>query len=385
MQYFSKTRLFFFLFVSICLVLICQTQSYAITGRCDNCHTMHNMQDGNAVDVNGPNNQLLLRTGCLGCHKDSSLLVTLGTSVAPGVYNTNDPNDYLAGGTFGFMDDPTADNKIADTYAHNCNVPGITNNIDEVFEAQGQVPGYNVNGANWNLATNSLTCSGKYGCHGSPTIKGPGNTNPSEDLDAWAGIKGAHHSNRGTARTISSEINTRGGSYRFLVGIAGYEDPNWQHPDSLLDDPNNHNEYKGSTNLTSTDTISSLCARCHGVFHADPNIKSGGRPAEGDSGSPWLRHPTDISLPNDGSLEYASYNFGNGYSVQAPVGRTNPDHVSNAVNPSGTSDDIVTCISCHRAHGSNQPDLLRWDYNAMVAGLSQESDGGCFVCHTGKL
>jgi len=54
--------------------------------------------------------------------------------------------------------------------------------------------------------------------------------------------------------------------------------------------------------------------------------------------------------------------------------------VSSVVTP-GT--DRVMCLSCHRAHGSPYLDMLRWDYNTMIAADSTKS-GGCFICHTNK-
>ena len=92
--------------------------------------------------------------------------------------------------------------------------------------------------------------------------------------------------------------------------------------------------------------------------------------------SPFQRHPSDIVLPLGG--EYGSYT---NYSVEAPVARTMvPDVPSDGVTP-GT--DAVMCLSCHGAHATNYPDILRWDYTGMVAGGGSNTSG-CFVCHTTK-
>ncbi|MFC1513206.1 cytochrome c3 family protein [Thermodesulfobacteriota bacterium] len=46
---------------------------------------------------------------------------------------------------------------------------------------------------------------------------------------------------------------------------------------------------------------------------------------------------------------------------------------------------VVMCLSCHRAHGSEYPDMLRWDYNTMIVNDEQGATGtGCFVCHSSK-
>ena len=122
--------------------------------------------------------------------------------------------------------------------------------------------------------------------------------------------------------------------------------------------------------------MSYLCAECHGDFH--DKVADDAAYVVGD---PWRRHPTDISLPN--STEYSVY--GN-YSLITPVGRATDGLLASSksgVDESGTIEDIVICLSCHRAHGSNQPDLLRFDYDDMQAGNSDKS-GGCFNCHTTK-
>ncbi len=57
----------------------------------------------------------------------------------------------------------------------------------------------------------------------------------------------------------------------------------------------------------------------------------------------------------------------------------------NGLGRGKVSSPIVTCLSCHRAHGSPYADLLRWDYDTMIAGNAGDATGkGCFVCHTTK-
>jgi predicted CXXCH cytochrome family protein len=74
-------------------------------------------------------------------------------------------------------------------------------------------------------------------------------------------------------------------------------------------------------------------------------------------------------LPNSG--EFASYTT---FDPEVPVGR--PDFTgwtgpSSTVTP-GT--DLANCLSCHRAHGSPYPKMLRWDMT--------DRTGACATCHT---
>ncbi len=219
-----------------------------------------------------------------------------------------------------------------------------------------------------------FTCAGAAGCHGRRTPNGDSGV---------VSLKGAHHQNVDGKCDTADEVAN---SYRFLYTVKGFENMGTHKYENF--DENNHNEYFGATSPAITDaldcnschdtsemtimapgnTISGFCGTCHGQFHAENNI--------GGSSSPFIRHPTDIVLPSDG--EYASYET---YSVEAPVGRTTvPDAISSVVAP-GT--DVVTCLSCHAAHATNYPDLLRWDYDAMIAS-GGGSDTGCFTCHTQK-
>ena len=113
----------------------------------------------------------------------------------------------------------------------------------------------------------------------------------------------------------------------------------------------------------------------------------------GPGASPWLRHPTDFSLNDVSTTEYAAYNGAAvpgaaSYSVVAPVGSVNVSAVLSQVDVTqgaATNNAIVTCISCHRAHGSPYSDLLRWQYDEthILAG-GGEGNVGCFICHTTK-
>ena len=164
--------------------------------------------------------------------------------------------------------------------------------------------------------------------------------------------------------------------------MIGIEDGNWEQTKSDLD----HNEYKGGV-LTSSGghdgdrSMADYCAGCHQKFHDSDFV---------GTTSPWLMHPNNYALPDDSEKEYRLYNTQEGttkgpYNPQAPVARpelTDWTGPSSTVTP-GT--DQVFCLSCHRPHGTPNKDILRWDYDGMVAGTTGATAGtGCFVCHTTK-
>jgi len=177
--------------------------------------------------------------------------------------------------------------------------------------------------------------------------------------------------------------------------VKGLEDPDWQQTLS----PTDHNEYWDIwTYGLDNGGISRFCAACHGLFHStrygpwsgNGGFKSG--PGGGWHTAPWFRHPAGIYFPDTG--ETSKYNTdGSGpdgvpgsYNPIAPVGRQDIDSISSPSSTIvvGSSGDMVMCLSCHRAHGSPYPDMLRWDYlNTCEAGQSN-ANCGCFICHTTK-
>ncbi len=364
------------------LLLVTYGSSYAISGACVNCHTMHNSQDGTRMADQDTPYGYLLRAGCISCHTGATGATNSYT--APIVWHTTAPTGQgaaktLAGGDFYWVADSGGN---TDSMGHNVNgiaiqdgalglnPPGWHTGATPDQLADGQI---NAAGATW---LTQLNCAGTYGCHGVHNAAGD-----------FPGIKGAHHANTGGTSTQANSPTTVGGSFRFLGGINGLENSQWNWGETTA----LHNEYNGTNDTSARDqasttyankrTISYLCAECHGYFHS--------RIDDTTVGTPWLRHPTDIVLGRGAGTEYSAYNpdASNAYSLEAPVARpTVPATSSATVLPNDSSGDtgaIVMCLSCHRAHGSNQADLLRWDYTTMVA-ASGTADTGCFTCHTTK-
>jgi predicted CXXCH cytochrome family protein len=326
---------------------------------------MHNSQDGVEVVTGGPY-EALTKGDCLGCHGQGTANNII-TNI-PQVLHSNTTD--LAGGNFAYITGlktrVTADQNTA---GHNVRDLGATYQESVLTSPPGDENATGITNAN-------LTCAGAYGCHGDRSKSG-----------SFAGVSGAHHGDDSVLKFGTIDETAQGGtvatSYRFLLGVKGGEDDDWQNTATASD----HNEYKGAvgtgTESTATSpgggTISGLCAECHGNFHGP-----GTAGEDIGTASPWLRHPTDVVLPSSG--EYANYNpdaaVAGEYSLEAPVARqTIPTLASSSTVTPGT--DVVMCLSCHRAHASPYADILRWDYTQMIAGTGT-SDTGCFICHTSK-
>jgi predicted CXXCH cytochrome family protein len=342
---------------------------------------MHNSQDGSAIDAAGPSRSLTIG-GCVGCHTgtndgtNSNIPFVNQTGAPSYVSGAGATNPTLAGGSFYWVD--TAGG-ATDSKGHN--VVGIAG-ADAIL---GQTPpAFNATtagevgiGTSWSTAGNQLTCAGTYGCHG-----------PHVAPDDFTDLSGAHHGDDSVidGTTIAS-------SFRFLEGIIGVEDPDWEYSASTTDRNVYHGEARTDASLNADKaTISYFCSTCHGDYHAGAGVVYGGSTI---GTNPWLRHPTDYDMAaTDQTAEYRGYTT---YSVEAPVAAdttTTVNSISAQNTALGTMANatptanaaIVTCVSCHRAHGSPYADLLRWDYAGMDAGTTVTANAGtgCFNCHTTK-
>lgn len=329
-----------------------------VTGVCVNCHTMHNSQGGVAVVAEGPQKFLVNKAGCIGCHgqnpSGASNIISLGN--VPQVLHAATTD--LAGGNFAYITGAKTrgTGTTSNTAGHNPIDLGTNETV--LTSPPGDQHTTGITNANF-------TCSGAKGCHGNRAVE-----------DKFLAMKGAHHTADGVLKFGTISEDGQGGStglsYRFLMGVKGGEETSWTNASSTQ-----HNEYKGATSMGASsatspagNTISGFCAECHGNYH-------GATTSEVGTASPWLRHPTDTSLPSSG--EYASYTT---YSVTAPVARTTiPNSPSGTVTPSGTIDDILMCLSCHSAHASPYYKMMRWDYKSATLSVAIS---GCNVCHTSK-
>jgi hypothetical protein len=313
----------------------------------------------------GPNS-CLTRGTCLGCHGQggASKIVTIGGSQIPQVSHTDSTD--LAGGNFGHI------GTGGDDRGHNVIELG---NVDGVLDGP---PGPINQFSHDSLVTDAnLTCAGYKGCHGNRYFS---------TYAGVEGIKGAHH---GNVDGVCDDPTTVAKSYRFLYGVKGLENTTdkWQNKDAT-----SHNEYYGATTPlvlgcgggevschdgTPNNSVSGFCGSCHGNFHTLTGAGMGSTEGIGSStSSPFQRHPTDIVIKDSGEYAVANRTF----NADAPVGRTT---VPASVITAATANDVITCLSCHAAHATNYPDLLRWNYDDMNAG-GGGADTGCFTCHTQK-
>jgi len=101
--------------------------------------------------------------------------------------------------------------------------------------------------------------------------------------------------------------------------------------------------------------MSAWCANCHGNFH--------------DGNGALLKHPSGVAMGASIAQTYNLYNGtanqtgGNAATAYVPlVAFEDPAMtVTSTAGPTATSQ--VSCITCHRAHGTSEPSMGRWDFN----------------------
>lgn len=405
----KKARRFLLLSIlSLTGATIFTSPAQATMGNCSDCHTMHNSQNSAVMryDTGATPLANLLRSTCYGCHARAGAIapniLDIGSSRIPQVYHNDGVGGDLAGGNFAYIDNYGGagyGSGASDGKGHNINgLGGIVTDANLAYPPGGilRIDHY---GPTSHIQSSNLTCAGepnnqgRWGCHG--------NRN-SSTLGLPGGIGGAHHTNQSGSLTPAWDTEGRAGyAYRFLVGVWGYEDTDWQNTTG----PNDHNEYWAQAQPARLDgcglqggchgqggvrpphsTISEFCATCHGNFHtlgwadlAEAEDRPAGVGNDPTGANPWLRHPTDFALPAGG--EYASYGS---YNIAVPVARNTNGYAAPPA-PSGvvTNTNVsVMCLSCHVAHASDYEDMLRFDYSLMIRGGAPGT--GCFACHSYK-
>ena len=337
------------LMVAVGLVfLVCSPSLAAVSGQCSNCHTMHNSQAAvpmvfNTADPTVPLSALL-RSDCLGCHTTDASDPLDNTDLYPYVMTSADTfsdNNCLAGGFFtqdtvDNQDNNSDNNHTLGSQALPAGYAGLAN------DAQGLGNFYT-----GDTEAAGLSCGGSNGCHGVHNVV--------DDMEA---ISGGHHGDSSVYRMlfVGNFIATDG---VLGTGASDYEEDLIATPN--LADP--HNLYSAGVDDPS---ISEFCSICHGDFHNES-----GSTADTGAGSPWIRHPTDVDIPGTWAI---------GNEANALTG---DDYKNNPVGYDGGTSEIgerrVTCLSCHRAHGTANNDLLRWAYSTQQAGSTITY--GCLGCH----
>ena len=231
----------------VCLVagafLLPAIAGAAVNGPCVQCHTMHDSQDGAAVNAGGPQDNLLRGTGCVGCHATGAGngAATGVAAAAPNAPQVDDATNTNSAGYF--SKGPGAD-------ANEHQVADFTAELADTAMAGLTAPG-------GTFAVGAAAASPNLGC-------------------ATCHTRSAHHNTpANTYRMLGNDFNMAVQTESLTYGVRA---------DAAAG--------IGNTSATKYDAtaMNIVCAGCHGTFHTAQ---------AGSAAGLWERHPTDIQVVNN--------------------------------------------------------------------------------------
>lgn len=309
---------------------------------CTDCHTMHfSMQhnwdgttpvptaggaNGNWLGASGPNQYLLKAPAnqlCLSCHD--------GQTFAPDVLGVNTNASPTQGRAAGALNNPAQGSPYDQWKGHT---------LDSTTVPPGFNPTLVGAPAAWYDNTQGLECISCHSQHGSATsyrnlgsysLGGAaasarptyviGTTN-NATMDVWINIPAPYTANSGNAATFNPYYDTASVSY-------------------------NRNDATVGTTHTSN-RMDTFCATCHGNFHGgagDANIGATAAVLDG-----FIRHPTSqVTIGASGTQGYGGHS-----ALSRYTGATTKVKVY-ASDRAGYTDATPGCVSCHKAHGNQNP------------------------------
>lgn len=337
---------------------------------CTDCHTMHfSMQhnwdgstpvpttpaaDGNWLGATGPNHYLLKLPAnelCLTCHN--------GQSFAPDVFELNFNASPTAGRMAGALNNLTSAAPYETYKGHT---------LDTTDLPPGYDPG-SIGPGNPYPAGTQLECINCHAQHGPPASYR--NLGPfGWGFPIWSQARPTYEISLTQDSTKDVQIYIDPLTYTPNSGSAATFNPYYDYANIA------YNRVDGTTsggNLYAN-TMENVCGTCHGGFHGGPedaNVE--GVPA-GAGFDEFIRHPSSIIIGLLGgghsSLDYYA----------------NPLNVSKvkvyADNQTTWGDASPGCVTCHKAHGNQNP-FGMFFLSATAAAISEE--GGYAVAGNGVI
>jgi len=339
---------------------------YGTTLTCNDCHSMHYSQTHDFTDnasgtippltssvgaTTGPYKKLLhgdsVSNACLACHNSSTSY--------PDVFQAN-------GGTQTYVRQAGALN----------NLSSAGSGTEDYYKTDGHTLGNTSNPPGKTFDTGGegdagLDCGDCHNVHGSTNFRNlllkPGGV--SSDLAITYGAATTNLTD--VANTWVAGLANFPASY----GVGGV---NFQRP------------------VAADSATGAWCNGCHGGFH-DVDSESGTT-----TGTEWLRHPTGGAeigavaddthssgiqfVDNDNVTKVMSANA----QWTNAIGMVATTVLGGSETTADASDEVVTCVSCHKSHGNKNPFGLIYMAGTATATLTEEGDGGtikdlCQQCH----
>lgn len=305
---------------------------------CTDCHTMHFSQthnwdgstpvptdpaaDGNWLGASGPNHYLLklpVNQLCLTCHD--------GQTFAPDVFGTNFNASPSEGRMAGALNDASLGAPYEDWRGH-------------TLDSTDPPPGYNpaVIGAPAGFydPTGGLHCVSCHAQHGPTTAY--------RNLGPFS-LGGAAGNARPTYVIGTTNVDTQD----VWIDIPSPYTPNSGNPavfNEYYDYANvNYNRNDGTSGTVQrANRMDTFCGACHGDFHGGPTDTTVGGLVSGAGWDEFIRHPSAVTI---GLLTGGHSNLSRFQNASTKV-KVYSDQ-ANWVDAS------PGCVSCHKAHGNQNP------------------------------
>ena len=358
------------------LALGVSTTSYAFhaggVAECGGCHSMHEAAPGGVYLLVGTDQS----SACLSCHERD-------TDTGPSSYRVNSPQAQPSttppihrspGGDFAWLrksySSSTTSTSIEQGSTHGHNIVAVDK-------------GYLASDANFATAPGGTFPTTSFGCHSCHDPHGKYRRDSTGAVATSGGpiiASGSYAVTTSGGATDPPAAGLALGAYRLLAG-AGYTPNTGPAPGftgvPMAKAPNTYNRTEAATEtrvaygVKTTGghaTWGNWCGACHPGMHSTGNYV----------------HPVDQNLGTTIADNYKNYVSSgvattggtNGYTSLVPFASdasatydgtlaplaTNTYAYNAGPGPAGT--DQVICLSCHRAHASGFPEMLRWNMNA---------------------
>ncbi len=360
------------------------------TGACEGCHTMHNSLNGMATSTTGVTSQYLLlgsddSSTCLNCHMGPAG----GYRIMSSAYGPQGmPGQMTPGGDFAWLN-------ITTSYITSTLLGGVNS---------GTRHGHNIVATDYGLTASvvlltapggtypsaSLGCTSCHDPHGATRVNGLyqfATAAPGQNVGPITG-SGSHGTNLPTASTSV-------GVYRLLGGVnylpASLKGTNlaFTNPPPFAFSPliANRSEAVTDTRVAYGSGMSEWCANCHPGLHGDSyptnyphpsgnimanNLTSALSNVDSEGITIATRYNNYIATGNLTGSASSSYTsmvpYEEGLSMNST---TYADLATRAVNDGSQKggpgyyasggNERVMCLTCHRAHASAWPVILRWN------------------------
>ena len=326
---------------------------------CSQCHTMHGTQGGQSLIYGGANAiyPKLLRQAnilqlCLYCHDGNQ--AGMSSPVPPDIWG---PTQNVTNGPSG--------GNLCSSGSEPANPPCSDTTISHTVDVNANVtpPGWAGATPLFTSATGGFTCINCHNQHGNTNYRNLRN-NSYAGVD-FTGVDVSYAYNT----SVDPNDNTK------------YVN-NWLSGTNLTKYQTSNVRFRKSPTASATGGIQAFCKACHNKFHfagGESAAEMGGT-AAGDTGTPWLRHPTmDVTIgEGQANLHVADSSFWTTTLTWFPR-IINPDGIA------GNADDQPFCFSCHRVHGSGgtnrHSNLIFGDPTTAVGGAGTMIRDTCLQCH----